>query len=215
MSLIVPAILTADLNDCNAQIQAANIFCKRVQVDISDGTFAPSVLVPISSLTWPEGLVMDLHIMSAKPSDHLEAILKVKPGLCILHAEVSDDIVSITNKLHAAGIKVGIALLKNSFPGKYSSYIAMADHVLIFASEIGKQGAPADMMQVEKVALVRAIKPEVEIGWDGGANLGNVRALARAGIDVINVGSAISKASDKPAMYQSLIAETEKKGVLI
>lgn len=62
---------------------------------------------------------------------------------------------------------------------------------------------------------MRALKQDLEIGWDGGVNLSNVRALAHAGIDVINVGSAITQAADKEAMYQSLVVESEKKGVLL
>lgn len=91
----------------------------------------------------------------------------------------------------------------------------MSDHVLIFAGQLGSQGGAIDMMQVEKVPLVRALKPDLGIGWDGGANLSNIRALAHAGIDVINVGSAITRATDKAAMYQSMLAEIERKGVLI
>ena len=86
---------------------------------------------------------------------------------------------------------------------------------MIFAGELGRQGGAIDMMQIEKVPLIRAIKPEIEVGWDGGANLSNIRALAHANIDVINVGSAITQAADPAAMYQSLITESEKKGVLI
>lgn len=71
------------------------------------------------------------------------------------------------------------------------------------------------MLQAEKVPLIRAINPTVEIGWDGGANLSNVRALAHDEVNVINVGSAISSAADPAAMYQSLVAESEKKGVLL
>ena len=86
---------------------------------------------------------------------------------------------------------------------------------MIFAGDLGHQGGNIDMLQIEKVPLIREIKPDVEIGWDGGANLSNVRALAHAGIDVINIGSALSRAADKSAMYQSLVAESEKKGVLV
>ena len=39
---------------------------------------------------------------------------------------------------------------------------------------------------MEKIPLVRNMKPELEIGWDGGANMTNVRALAHADLDVIN-----------------------------
>ena len=63
--------------------------------------------------------------------------------------------------------------------------------------------------------MLKAVKSSLEIGWDGGANLSNVRAIAHAGVEVINVGSAITNADDPAEMYQALITESEKKGVLI
>ena len=85
----------------------------------------------------------------------------------------------------------------------------------IFSFFLGRQGGAADMMQAEKVPLLKAVKSSLEIGWDGGANLSNVRAIAHAGVEVINVGSAITNADDPAEMYQALITESEKKGVLI
>ena len=91
----------------------------------------------------------------------------------------------------------------------------MADHVLIFAGQLGMQGNPADLMQMEKIPLVRNMKPEVEIGWDGGANMTNVRALAHADLDVINVGAAISQAENPAAAFEELVAEIDKNGVVL
>ena len=59
------------------------------------------------------------------------------------------------------------------------------------------------------------MKPELEIGWDGGANITNVRALAHADLDVINVGSAISMASNPSEAFQELVAEIDKSGVVL
>ena len=94
-------------------------------------------------------------------------------------------------------------------------YIDAADHVLIFASKLGAQGTPADLMQMEKISLIRNMKPEVEIGWDGGANMTNIRALAHADLDVINVGSAISKSPNPAQAFQELVAEIDKNGVVL
>lgn len=215
MTAIVPTITTDDPAVFSANLMAFSQFTKRVQVDASDGTFAPTVMVPLTSMTFPEDMTIDLHIMSARPSEHLADILNLKPSLCILHAEVDDDLTGIIAQLRSAGIKFGLALLKGTFPRKVQNLITTADHVMIFAGELGHQGGAIDMLQTEKVPLIRAIKPDVEIGWDGGANLSNVRALAHSGVDVINVGSAITNAADKAAMYQSLVAECEKRGVLI
>lgn len=215
MAAIVPAILTDDPAVFQAQLEEYKLFSRRIQIDASDGTFAPSATVPLNNVQFPDGLTLDIHVMSARPSEHLATILALKPALCIIHAEVDDNLAGLTTELHAAGIKVGLALLKGTFPGKVKDLITNVDHVMIFAGDLGHQGGAIDMLQIEKVPLIRAIKPDVEIGWDGGSNLSNVRALAHAGVDVINVGSALSRASDKAAMYQSLVAESEKKGVLI
>ena len=86
---------------------------------------------------------------------------------------------------------------------------------MIFAGQIGVQGSTADMMQMEKIGIIRKLKPEVEIGWDGGANMQTMRALAHADLDVINVGSALTKAENPAEVYAELTAEIDKSGVVL
>lgn len=215
MAVIVPTITVENASVANEALTKYAGFTKRIQYDASDGTFAPTRLASINDLVVPEGVRLDLHLMSAQPSSHIEAVLKFKPDLCIVHAEVGDDVLGLFEKFHAAGIKAGLALVKTTFPGKVAQLINAADHVMIFAGDLGHQGATADMMQIEKVGLIRAVKQDVEIGWDGGANLSNVRAIAHSGVDVINVGGALAQSEDAAAMYQSLLVESERKGVLI
>ncbi len=215
MPVIVPTITTNSPEIFQQNLANFSKFAKRIQIDASDGSFAPTTLVPLTSMSFPDGVAIDLHLMSARPSEHLQQLLALKPAICILHAEVDDDLASLFAQLKQAGIKTGIAMIKTTFPGRVQELIASCDHAMIFAGELGQQGGTIDMMQTEKVALIRAIKPDIEIGWDGGANLSNVRALAHDEIDVINVGSAITQAEDPAAMYQSLVVEADKKGVLI
>ena len=47
------------------------------------------------------------------------------------------------------------------------------------------------------------------IAWDGGANAENIREIAKSGVDVINVGSAISKSENPEKEYQKLLNEVE------
>ncbi|MBR3176242.1 hypothetical protein IKF26_02495 [Candidatus Saccharibacteria bacterium] len=212
---IVPAILTDNKQDYRMQVERINVFTRRVQIDVTDGVLTPTVTLDITNVWWPKNWDADLHLMAAKPSEYLDTILKLSPSLCILHAEASEDLTPIFASLKEAGIKTGVALLPATFPGAVKSYIDMVDHVLVFAGQLGTQGSAADLMQMEKIPLIRNMKPEVEIGWDGGANMTNVRALAHADLDVINVGSAISKAENPAAAFQELVAEIDKNGVVI
>lgn len=212
---IIPTILTDNKQDFREQVERINVFTRRVQIDVSDGTLAPSVSLDVTNVWWPKNWQADLHLMAARPSESLDTILKLNPSLCILHAEASEDLLPIFAKLKEADIKVGVALLPSTFPGSVKHYIDAADHVLIFAGQLGVQGSPADLIQMEKIPLIRNMKPELEIGWDGGANMTNVRALAHADLDVINVGAAISKSADPAQAFQELVAEIDKNGVVL
>ncbi len=212
---IVPTILTDNKQEYRAQAEKINFFTRRVQIDVTDGKFAPTQTLDITNIWWPKNWEADLHLMVTNPSEHLDTVLKLNPSLCILHAEASEDLLPSFQTLKDAGIKVGVALLPSTFPGNVKQYIDAADHVLIFAGQLGVQGSPADMMQMEKIPLVRNMKPELEIGWDGGANITNVRAIAHADVDIINVGSAIATADNPAAVFEELVAEIDKNGVVL
>lgn len=215
MSEIVPTILTNDGEQYKKLVTTFQPFAKRVQIDISDGTFAPSTTLPLNQLYWPKEWQVDFHMMVVRPSEHLPLILQLKPSLVIFHAEASEDLLPIFEQLKTAGIKTGVALMRSTFPGSVKRYLEVVDHVLVFAGEIGKQGGEADMLQTEKIPLIKEINANAEIGWDGGANLRNVRAIHHAGADVINVGSALTNATDPGVMYESLVADLDKRGVVI
>ncbi|MBQ3309550.1 hypothetical protein IJG78_02635 [Candidatus Saccharibacteria bacterium] len=212
---IVPTILTNSPDQYKALITKFQPFAKRVQVDIADGTFAPAITIPVNNVWWPQGWEIDLHMMVVRPTEHLPIILQLKPSLCIFHAETGEDLLPLFDQLHAANIKAGVALMKPTYPGSVRQFIEKADHVLVFAGEIGKQGSQADMLQTEKIQLIKDINPNVEVGWDGGANLKTVRAITHAGADVIDVGSAITNADDPKAMFDALTADLDKRGVIL
>ena len=62
----------------------------------------------------------------------------------------------------------------------------------------------ADLSQLEKIGEIKAINSSAMLEWDGGANKTNVAQIAGAGINQINVGSAISNASNRQAAYYEL-----------
>ncbi|MBQ3261045.1 hypothetical protein IJH29_00040 [Candidatus Saccharibacteria bacterium] len=216
MAEIVPTILTNDKNLCRQQLETYSKFAKRIQVDICDGSFAPTLTIDESNIWWQQGFApIDLHMMVMNPAQHLATILKIHPALVIFHAETNENLLPVFATLKQAGIKSGVAILKQTFPGDIAPYIQAADHCLIFAGRLGQQGGVANMLQTEKVSIIRGLKSDIEIGWDGGANLKNVRTLAHTGLDVINVGSAISNSPDPAKAYADLVAEADKQGVNI
>lgn len=211
---IVPAILTENIDQYKERIEQLTPFAQRVHVDVTDGEFAPTFTVSENDVYWPANWKVDIHAMVARPSEHVQQMVAKKPYLIIFHAEASEDLTQLIQYVRGQGIRAGIALLKTTVPESVKSYIEMVDHVMIFSGNLGHHGGEASMMQLEKVRLVRQIRSNVEIGWDGGVSIDNAFTLAQGGVDVLNVGGAIAKSADAASTYQQLVAEVNKHGVI-
>lgn len=214
MAVVAPCITVETAEDYKVSIERLAPFATRIHVDISDGEFAPSFLVGEDQLYWPTNWQVDIHAMLARPSEHLDRLIALKPYTIIFHAEVTEDRAALIAKIRAAGIRVGVALLKTTVPNTVADVIRQVDHVMIFSGTLGTYGGQASMMQLEKIRLVKAINPKAEIGWDGGVSLENAYTLVQGGVDVLNSGGAIAKAEDPAAAYAALMQETTKHGVI-
>lgn len=214
MSEVVPTILSETPDDYKATVEKYHTFAKRVHIDLTDGEFAPTFTVGVNQLWWPQEWQVDIHAMVAHPSQYVDALIQMKPYSIIFHAEAAENLLPVIQKVKAAGIKAGIAILRPTVPAIIKPYIEAVDHALIFAGDLGHYGGKASLMQLEKVRLVRNIKPNIEIGWDGGANLENIYSLSQGGIDVLNCGNIIHAAADPAAMYKQLVDELNKHSVI-
>tara|TARA_B100001105_G_scaffold255299_1_gene253987 strand:+ start:709 stop:1353 length:645 start_codon:yes stop_codon:yes gene_type:complete len=214
MSVIAPAITVETPEAYKATVERLQGFATRVHVDISDGEFAPSFLLGENNLYWPESWQVDVHAMVARPSEHLDRLIALKPSLIIFHAEITEDRAALVAKIKQAGIRAGVALLRTTVPSNVADVLKMVDHVMIFSGELGQYGGKASLMQIEKIRLVKAINPNVEIGWDGGVNLENAYTLTQGGVDVLNAGGAIANSDNPAGMYEALTKEINKRGVI-
>lgn len=214
MSVIAPSITVETADQYKEAVERYKPFAQRVHIDISDGQFAPVLLFPVESLWWPREWTVDIHAMVSHPADYLDKLIALRPNLITIHVETGVDVLPLIAKIKQAGIKAGIALLKPTVPATISAAISAADHVLVFSGDLGHYGGKASLMQLEKVRLIKAINPNVEIGWDGGVALENAFTLTQGGVNVLNTGGALSKAADPAAVYAELTKEINKQGVI-
>lgn len=214
MSVISPTITVETAEEYKLAVERLQPFAQRVHIDISDGEFAPTFLLSENQLWWPKEWVIDIHAMVARPEEHLQALIALKPNLIVFHAETGQNLTPILNEIKKHGIKAGVALQRPTVPSTVSAAIENADHVLVFSGDLGHYGGTASLMQLEKVRLIKAINPNVEIGWDGGVSVDNAYTLTQGGVDVLNTGSAIAQAPDPAAAYATLVQEINKHGVI-
>lgn len=204
MPAICPTVTASNPHEYREQMARIEPFAPRVHIDFGDGEFATK-MVGIAQAYWPDSMIADFHIMYKHPYAHMETLISLKPNMVIVHAEAEDDILAMVLELQAVGIKAGVALLKDTKPTDHADVIAHADHVLLFAGNLGHQGGSADMSVLGKVAEVRVINPTIELGWDGGISAENAPMLVEGGIEVLNVGSFIQHADDPKAAYESIV----------
>jgi len=212
--VVVPSITVGTDEEYKASIERITSFTKYIHVDISDGDFAPVFLIEPEKLWWPRDWTVDIHAMVRHPSDYVDRLISLKPRLIVFHAECDENIVPIMNNIKRFGIKAGLALLKPTVPSMVAEAIKAADHVLVFSGDLGHYGGTASLMQLEKVRLIKAINPSVEIGWDGGISVDNAFTLSQGGVTVFNIGGAIAKAEDPANVYAKLVREINKQGVI-
>ena len=214
MSVIAPSITAFSPAEYKEQVDRITGFAERVHIDITDCEFAPTFTVGISDLWVPAGWSVGLHVMAYDLENFVPKLIALKPNMIIIHAEAMGDVAAYLRLIKQAGIKAGLALLRPTVPSSVAPLIQEAEHVLIFSGELGRFGGTASLMQLEKIRLIKAINPNVEIGWDGGVTVDNAYSLVQGGVDVLAVGGAIHKASDPHASFSRLQQEIAKTGVL-
>jgi ribulose-phosphate 3-epimerase len=109
------------------------------------------------------------------------------------------------HELHEHRVRVGVALLQTTPVDRLHHYIKVIDHVLVFSGSLGRHGGTADLTLLDKVRAIKAMRPDIEIGWDGGINEENILTLKDAGVSVFNVGSSIHKSDDPQSTYKRLL----------
>ncbi len=204
MTVVAPCVLAHSQADFDAQIQRVQSFAKRIHFDFVDGDLAPGTGVPLARLKLPKHCQADLHLMYRYPTRHMRAIVALRPHLVIVHAEASGDFITFARILRKLGIKVGVALLPETPAAIIAEALRYIDHVMIFSGTLGHFGGRADLDLLVKAQALKHLKPSLEIGWDGGVNDHNAHLLAAGGVDVLNVGGFIQKAS-KPANAYAIL----------
>lgn len=212
MAVICPTVLADTPQHYQTQIERIAHLGKRIQIDLSDGIFAPTDTITPKQIWWPAGFSADIHLMYKQPAQILGEVLTHAPNLIIIHAEADGNFKQTYEACRDKGVKLGVALLPSTDPKGIAAQLDKIDHVLIFSGELGRFGGHADLGLLEKVTLLKRLKPDIEIGWDGGVNDRNISELVLGGVDVIDVGGFIQKAENPEKAYNSLFRIVEETG---
>lgn len=201
---ICPTVLAQNPHTFREQMERIEPFAPRLHIDLADGIFAPVKTVTLDQVWWRGDRLVNLHVMYRYPFHYVRALFSLRPNMIIVHAEAEGRFMDFATLAHRYGIEVGVALLPKTPVSAIAPALEVIDHVLIFSGDLGHFGGQANLVQLDKVRQLRQLKPQLEIGWDGGINDQNAAALVQHGIDVLNVGGYIQRAAQPEAAYARL-----------
>jgi len=202
---VVPAILTDDPQALAQMLRQAETFTDFVQVDIMDGRFVPSNSVVCADLaTVSPKLRWEAHLMVKQPEEQLQCFAMAGVKKIVFHFEATSSPLRIIKLIRHLGIKVGLAVNPETPLSSTLSLADSVDSVLFLTVHPGFYGAKFLPEVLDKVVELRARKPNLEIGVDGGIKEANIAEVARLGLDYICVGSAIFAQPDPGQSFRHL-----------
>ena len=214
---IIPTCVARDESDVVASAEAIRAYASAIHLDVDDGVFAPVVSWPYDKhgafkefeLSATAGLFVEVHLMVEEPREIGVHMAHAGADRIIAHIEGFAD----TTEAHGAlevwrrsGAKeVGLGLLLATPFEVIEPLISACDVVhLMSIATIGTQGIPYDIRAPARIVEFHRRFPDTVISVDGGVSEKNIAELARAGATRFGVGSAISKAPDPKAKYDTL-----------
>jgi ribulose-phosphate 3-epimerase len=212
MAIVCPAILADTEENYHKEMAGIAHFAERIQIDLTDGIFAKSPTVKPEQAWWPVGIKADYHLMYNNPLPAAKIVLEHKPNMIIVHAEAEGDFNQVVDFCKNLDVLVGVALLAKTPAETIFPALDNIDHVLIFSGDLGNYGGQADLNLLEKVNKLKAKKPSLEIGWDGGVNDQNISQLVTGGVDVLDVGGYIQNTENPEKAYQTLKRIADETG---
>ncbi len=189
---VVPAILTDDPEALESMVRQAESFTSYVQFDIMDGRFVPSRSISHEHLAaLPMKLSWEAHLMVLGPEEYLESFLQAGAQKVVFHYEATSSPGEAISQARELGLEVGLAVNPETPVSTILPLAAEVDSVLFLTVNPGFYGSQFLPEVLGKVTEFRNVQPDTEIGVDGGIKESNIVPVARAGADVIYVGSGI------------------------
>jgi ribulose-phosphate 3-epimerase len=189
---VVPAVLTDDPKVLETLLQQSETFTDYVQIDIMDGKFVPS-----RSVTWEQVSAVktkigwEVHLMVEHPETQLERYKKAGTQKAIFHFESTPNPEKVIAAARKINLKVGLAANPETPIAKIKPLVGQVDGVLFLSVHPGFYGAKFIPEVLDKIVELRQARPELEIGIDGGIKESNIVQIAKTGVNVIFVGSAV------------------------
>ena len=217
--VLAPSILAADFKVLGQEMKKTEENgAAYFHFDVMDGMFVPSIsfgMPVLASIHDATEQFMDAHLMVQEPIRYVEAFQKAGDDYVTVHLEACEDVKTTLDKIHACGMKAGLAVNPETDVKELVPYMEDVEMILIMSVQPGFGGQKFIPESLDKIREVRAMlnekNLETDIQIDGGIYVENVREVLDAGANVIVAGSAVFRgdAGENTAKFMEILKSYE------
>lgn len=217
--VLSPSILAADFKVLGQEMKKTEENgAAYIHFDVMDGMFVPSIsfgMPVLASIHDATEQFMDAHLMVQEPIRYVEAFQKAGADYVTVHLEACEDVKTTLDKIHACGMKAGLAVNPETDVKELVPYLEDVEMILIMSVHPGFGGQKFIPESLDKIREVRAMlnekNLEIDIQVDGGIYVENVREVLDAGANVIVAGSAVFRgdAGENTAKFMEILKSYE------
>ena len=221
MALIAPSLLAADLarlGEALETIKAAG--ASLVHVDVMDGHFVPDITVGqpvVASLRKATDLVLDVHLLIERPERYVADFVEAGADRLSVHIEATPHLHRALDLIRGRGAKAGVALNPATPIESLAEVWGEIDFVNVLTADPALDEAAFIPASVAKVRAASQAREEHRLGFvlqvEGGVTAANLEELARAGADILVVGSAIFKSVDPQTQLSTMMRKAAGMGL--
>lgn len=213
--LLSPSLICLDMCNLESQIRVLeNAGIQMLHVDILDGHFSPSMplgLDTVRQLRQKTAMQFDCHVMVTAQDYFVDELLDIGVEQIVFHAETQPHIDGMLNRIHARGVRAGVAL-KPSTPLTELEYVLeKCDTVLLMLINPGyafvkgeKQVAYAErkIKDLRQMIESRGLNTKIEV--DGRISPDDIRKYGAGDVDIFVTGSTCIDRSDMAGSLETL-----------
>ena len=210
---VAPSILSADFGRLGAAVaEVMEAGARIIHVDVMDGHFVPPITIgplvagSIADQVHDAGGVIDVHLMIARPDEHIAEFARAGADSITFHAEATPHSDRTLGAIRELGCLAGIALNPGTPVDAVAELRGAADQVLCMTVNPGWGGQAFIERSPDKVARLAGLAGEAPIEVDGGIDRDTAGPVAAAGASLFVAGSAVFGARDPAAAYAEIAA---------
>ena len=196
-----PSLICLDMCNLESQVKILEqCGIKMLHVDILDGHFSPSMplgLDTVRQLRAKTDLLFDCHVMVTAQDYFVDELLDIGVQQIVFHAETQPHIDGMLNRIHAKGVRAGVAL-KPATPLSALEYVLeKCDTVLLMLINPGYA-----FVKLREMIDRRGLDTKIEL--DGRISPKNIEDWGSDAADIFVTGSTCLKRDDLPGSFAQM-----------